>query len=116
MYQITFSHQSMGELNKLDKATQMELVEKFSSITLDRLQKPSKELGQLHRDGKVFYRLRAGDFRIYFELIDDTLYSHYILQKDTWSDFAFRCKLPVNDDSLVEQHSSFWKFLDNLGK
>ena len=40
-------------------------------------------------DGTVYYRVRANDFRIYFELIDDQLFAHYILHKNTLADFKY---------------------------
>lgn len=116
MYQISFSDQSMHELGKLNTLQQMQLVEQFSRITAERLSKSSKDIGIFEREGTTLYRLRAGEFRIYFERQGDTLHSHYIILKDTWTDFAVRCHLPVTDEQLVEQHTSFWKFLESLSK
>ena len=115
MYQLNFSEQSMSELNKLEKWDQMPLIEKFSSLTPKDL-KESEDLGRFTRDGKTYYRLRVGEFRIYFEEQDDTLFSHYILHQHSLTDFLFRFKLPVNEEQMVEQHQSFWKYLETLKK
>lgn len=114
MYQVTFSDQSMGELNKLSVEEQMELVDVISSITSDKLDKPREPIGRFTRDGRTYYRVRANDFRCYFEIRGDTLYSHYIIHKHTLTDFVFRFKLPVSEDQLIEQHGSFWKYLETL--
>ncbi|MGC6505237.1 MAG: type II toxin-antitoxin system RelE family toxin [Coraliomargaritaceae bacterium] len=114
MFQVNFSEQSMHELNQLDTRSQMLLVEVVSSLTQEQLDRPSDELGCFHRNGKTFYRVRAGEFRIYFEPQGDTLHAHYILHRNTFADFAFRSKLPVTEDFLVEQEDSFWKYLDSL--
>lgn len=114
MYQVTFSDQSISELNQLELTKQMELVEKISSITPEQLKNPSEPLGKFTRDGKTFYRLRAGEFRCYFEIKDDVLYSHYFLHKNSLADFIFRTKLPLSEQQMVEQHQSFWKYLDSL--
>jgi len=73
-------------------------------------------LGKFHRGGKDFYRLRAGDFRFYFEVQGETLHTHYILHKDSLEDALFRMRLPVSEKQLFEQDSKFWKYLESLTK
>jgi mRNA-degrading endonuclease RelE of RelBE toxin-antitoxin system len=116
MYQVTFSDQSMHELNHLDILVQMPIIEKFSSLTKEDLERGGEHLGRMERGGKTYYRLRAGEFRIYFEVQGDTLYSHFILHQHSLADFVFRFKLPYREETLVEQHQSFWKYLESLKK
>jgi mRNA interferase RelE/StbE len=116
MYQVTFSEQSMRELNKLDKMAQLDAIEPISKIRPDDLTHPREPLGRFHRAGKDFYRLRAGDFRFYFDVKGDTLHTHYILHKSSLEDWLFRMKLPVSEQQLVEQDSKFWKDLESLTK
>ncbi|MFP4673692.1 MAG: type II toxin-antitoxin system RelE family toxin [Opitutales bacterium] len=104
----------MHELNKLDTRSQMLLVEVVSTLKQEQLDNPDDELGRFHRNGKIYYRVRAGKFRIYFEQQGDALYAHYILHKKTLSDFIFRFKLPVTEEFMVEQYDSFWKYLESL--
>lgn len=104
----------MHELNQLDTRSQMMLVEVVSTLTQHQLDHPNEELGRFHRGGKILYRVRAGDFRIYFEQDGDALYAHYILHKNTLTDFIFRLKLPVSEEFLAEQHDSFWRYLESL--
>jgi mRNA interferase RelE/StbE len=85
MYQVNFSEQSMKELNQLDITKQMEIAEIISSITKEALANPTEALQSFHRDKTVYYRVRANDFRIYFELKDEQLFAHYILHKNTLS-------------------------------
>ena len=56
------------------------------------------------------------DFRIYFEKIDIALHCHFILPKNSLNDFIFRCKLPTSEHSSLENHQSFWDYLDSLTK
>jgi mRNA-degrading endonuclease RelE of RelBE toxin-antitoxin system len=114
MFQVTFSDQSIRELNKLDKLAQLAVVEPISALTQVDLANPHEPLGRFTRSGRTFYRLRAGDFRFYFEVKGDTLHTHYILHKDSLEDFLFRTKLPVSEQQLFEQHSKFWKYLESL--
>jgi mRNA-degrading endonuclease RelE of RelBE toxin-antitoxin system len=114
MFQVNFSEQSMHELNQLDTRSQMLLIEVVSGLTQEQLEQPNDELGRFHRNGKTYYRVRAGEFRIYFEQDKDGLFAHYILHKNTLSDFIFRFKLPVTEEFMVEQHDSFWKYLESI--
>lgn len=116
MFQVTFSDQSMEELNKLETLQQMELVDQISKLTPRDLKNPHGALGIFNRKGKTFYRLRAGDYRIYFEQVDEeTLLSHFILHHHTMADIAFRNGMPVSQETLLERKQSFWKYLESLG-
>ena len=114
MFQVNFSEQSMNELNRLDTPSQMMLVEVFSGLTQEQLDNPSDDIGRFNRNGKTYYRVRAGDFRIYFEQNKTSLFAHYVLHKNTLSDFVFRFKLPITEEFMIEQHDSFWKYLESI--
>lgn len=116
MYQVTFSEQSMHELNKLDKLTQLDLVETISSLKPADFAHPREPLGRFNRAGMTFFRLRANEYRFYFEVKGETLHTHYILHKNSLEDFLLRNKLPVSEQQLVEQDSKFWKYLESLTK
>lgn len=116
MYQVTFSEQAMGELNRLDKLAQLEAIDPISNLKPDDLLHPREPLGHFRRGTKSLYRLRSGEFRFYFEARGETLHVHYILHKNSLEDFLLRNKLPVSEQQLVEQHSKFWKYLEGLTK
>jgi mRNA-degrading endonuclease RelE of RelBE toxin-antitoxin system len=114
MYQVTFSDQGMKELNRLDKLKQMEIVMPISGVQQKDLASPREPLGRFHRNGKELYRLRAGDYRFYFEVRGEALHILFILHKNSLSDFVMRTKLPVTENLMVEEHPSFWKYLESL--
>jgi len=114
MYQVTFSEQSMHELNRLDKFAQLEAIDPITNLKPADLAHPREPLGRFHRGEQLFYRLRSGDYRFYFEAAGDTLHVRYILHKNSLEDFLLRNKLPVTEQQLVEQHSKFWKYLESL--
>ena len=116
LYQVTFSDHSMRELNKLPVESQLALVDKISNVTPSQLSETNEAIGKFHRNGITYYRVRAGEFRCYFEVRGDILYSHFILGKNSLTDFIYRNKLPVTDETMVEQHQSFWKYLETLKK
>ncbi len=114
MYQVTFSNQSMNELNKLGIREQLWLIDQICKVTPEQLKQPHEPLGHFSRNGTEFYRLRAGEYRIYFEIQGDTLSTHSILHKNTLTDFIFRSKLPISEEQMLEQHQSFWRYLETL--
>jgi mRNA-degrading endonuclease RelE of RelBE toxin-antitoxin system len=117
MYQVTFSEQSMLELNKLDKLAQLEAIEPISSLKPGDLEHPREPLGRFTRAGQTLYRLRSGDHRFYFETRDgETLHVLYILHRNSLEDFLLRNKLPITESQLAEQDSKFWKYLETLTK
>jgi mRNA interferase RelE/StbE len=116
MYQVTFSNQSMKELNRLDKLSQLDAIQPISSLKPADLANPREPLGRFSRNGQSLYRLRAGDFRFYFQVQGETLHTLYILHKNSLEDFLLRNKLPVSETQLVEQDSKFWKYLESLTK
>ena len=116
MYQVTFSEQAMRELNKLEKLAQLDAIDPISSLKPADLAHPREPLGYFRRGQKSLYRLRAGDFRFYFEANGETLHVDYILHRNSLEDFLLRNKLPVSEQQLVEQHSKFWKYLESLTK
>jgi mRNA interferase RelE/StbE len=116
MYQVNFSNQCMSEINKLAVTDQMALVEAISSVTPERLNTDRSSIGAIAREGKIFYRLRHADFRVYFEVHDNVLHCHYILHRHSLADFFFRMRLPLSEEQQVEQEQSFWKYLETLNK
>src|SRR5258708_29882135 len=100
MYQVTFSEQSMRELNQLDKMAQLDAIDPISKIRPSDLAKPREPLGKFHRAGKDFYRLRAGEFRFYFKGQGETLHTQYILHKSSLQDLLFRMMPPVSEQPL----------------
>jgi mRNA-degrading endonuclease RelE of RelBE toxin-antitoxin system len=116
MFQVTFSDQSMSELNKLPVEEQLKVVDRISNITSEQLAEPSEAMSRFHRGKKIFYRVRVGDLRCYFEIKGEILFSHYILHKNSLTDFIYRNKLPVTEETMAEQHGSFWKYLESFKK
>src|SRR5690554_3709118 len=98
MYQVTFSEQAMGELNRLDTLAQLSAIEPISLLRSAELEKPREPLGRFHRAGETLYRLRSGEHRFYFDVrSEDTLHVRYILHEHSLEDFLLRNKLPVSE-------------------
>ncbi len=115
MYQVTFSDQSMGEIKKLDMTEQLFLIDQLSTLTAQAFKEPQNNLQKIQRDKLTFFRIKIGTLRVYLEPKEDyTLFCHYIIPQHTLTDFVFRSNLPISDEQMIEQHQSFWKYMDSL--
>lgn len=116
MFQVNFSNRAIGELNKLGKLEQLEIMEALGAVTQKRLSEVGTDIGQFGRDGRKLYRLRVDDWRIYFEVEGDRLVVDFLLHKRSIADFVVRFKLPVSDEAEIEKHKSFRDYIDSLMK
>lgn len=114
--QVTFSSQSLEAISGLSQIEQLALVEKLSSLSSDILSDRESGIGKFIRKGMTYYRIRLDDLRIYFERNEHALHCQFILEKNSFQDFMIRCNVPSSEDSVVENHQSFWDFLESLRK
>lgn len=117
MNELSFSDQAMSELNKLSALEQMPIVEALSTLNTDDVKSNRAKYGAFTREGKTYYRVRQGNLRLYFTTGEEgAIHCAYILWKHSITDFAFRAKLPVKEEHLIEQDRNFWEYLDSLSK
>jgi mRNA interferase RelE/StbE len=117
MYQLNFSDQSLAEINKLEIGDQLHLIEQLSTLSDQAFKEKITDLPRIQRGGLSFFRIKIDSFRAYLEpRSNGQLFCHYILPQHTLSDFIFRSKLPISEEQMIEQHSSFWKYVDSLKK
>jgi len=110
--QIVFNKISAGEISKMDTLDQLELLDAFK-VTEEKLSRlDGEEFAKLERDGKVLYRFRTDEYRVYFEVQDHLVVVHRVLHKGTLSDFLFRSKMPVGEDEALSESKHFWKLID----
>ena len=107
---------SLGVLNSLPQASQLSMMEELSALSEEILGERASSIGKFHRKGKVFYRLRLHDLRLYLEKVDLALHCHYMLPKNSLNDFLFRCKLPSSEEAIIEDYNSFWEYLESLSR
>ena len=116
MRQVTFSSQSLDAISVLPQDGQLSFIEKLSSLSSDILAKKQTGVGKFVRKGKIFYRIRIEDMRIYLEKDGDALHCQFILEKNSFQDFMIRCNLPSSEETVIENQQSFWDYLDSLRK
>ncbi len=114
MFQIIFNEISAAEISGLDTIAQLELLNQFKvrSEDLEDLDEGEGPFGAIERGGKKLYRYRAKDYRIYFEVAGDNVIVHRVLNRNTFQDFLFRSKLPVNEDEALGDSKHFWSLIE----
>ncbi len=112
-FQIIFSPTSAAELTKMPKELQLKILGEFRGLPSDAMSTEMENYGKLQRGGRVLYRFRVGDYRIYFEKHKLGIIVHRILHRNTLKDFLFRSKLPVAEDENLQENPRFWEMVEN---
>lgn len=112
VFQIVFNEISAAEISQLDTLEQMELFDQFKVSREEVEHLDDDRFGKIERDGKILYRFRAGDWRVYFEVREDAVIVHRVLHKGTFSDWVFRSSLPLAEDEELAKSKHFWKLID----
>ena len=112
VFQIVFNEISAAEISRLDTLEQLELLDEFKVTEKDLENLGDDRFGKIERDGRTLYRFRAKDWRFYFEVKDGFVIVHRVLHKGTFSDFAFRSKIPIGEDEELAKSKHFWKLID----
>jgi len=112
VFQIVFNEISAAEISALGTLEQLELLEQFKVTRSDLDALDSERFGRIERDGRVLYRFRAKDYRVYFEVREEAVMVQRVLHKGTLSDFLFRAKMPLGEDEALADSKHFWKLID----
>ena len=116
VFQIIFNEISAAEISQLPTLTQLELLNEFkvSPEDLENLESGQDDdrFGSIERDGHHLYRFRASDLRIYFEVADEGVIVHRVLNKNTFQDFLYRAELPLSEDEALKESKTFWGLIE----
>ena len=110
--QIVFNEISAAEMSRIDTLDQLALMDEFRVTEAELENLDGERFGRMERAGKKLFRFRAKDYRFYFEVANGTVIVHRVLHKGTFSDFAFRSKLPVGEDEELAKSKHFWNLID----
>ena len=69
MYKIVFDTKVIKDLKKIDKVWQDRIIEKIEEILITRPYDGKRLVGNM----SDFYRIRVGNYRVIYEIIDDTV-------------------------------------------
>ena len=113
--QIVFNKISAAEVSSIPTLEQLDLLGDFqvSESTLQTLD--DARFGKMEKEGKILYRYVAGDYRIYFEVIEDKVIVHRVLHANSLNDFLFRTNISptAGEDEILSQTKHFWKLIDD---
>lgn len=111
-FQIIFNPTSAAELKKMPSDLQLRILGEFRGLPQEVMSTDMSQFGKLERDGRVMWRFRVGDYRVYFEKHDLGVVVHRILNKNTLKDFLFRSNLPIGEDAALQENPQFWKLIE----
>lgn len=111
-FQIIFNPTSAGELSRMPKDLQLDILGEFRGLPQEVMSTDLERFGKLERTGRTMHRFRLGDYRIYFERHELGLLVHRILSKNTLKDFLFRSSLPTGEDEALQQNPKFWELIE----
>ena len=113
VFQIIFNEISAAEISGLSTMDQLELLNQFKvrHEDLENIQGKDGRFGTIERQGKKLYRYRSKDYRIYFEVNNNNVIVHRVLNRNTFQDFLFRSKLPLNEDEALSDSKHFWNLI-----
>ncbi len=112
MLQIVFNEISASEISQLDTLSQLDLLDSFKVTEGDLETLDDERFGKITRGDTSLYRFRADDHRIYFEVQNGLVVVHRVLNKNSFSDFMFRSKLPVSEDEDLSNDKTFWNLIE----
>ena len=113
LFQIIFNPISAGELSRMPKELQLDILGQFRGLPLEVMSTELERFGKLERTGKTLHRFRIGDYRIYFERHNLGIVVHRILSKNTLKDFLFRSSLPIREDEVLQENPKFWDLIES---
>lgn len=110
-FQIIFNPTSAGELSRLPKDLQLQVLGQFRGLPQE-LQRENPHFGSLARNGRTLTRYRLGDYRLYFERHPLGIVVHRILSRNTLKDFLYRSNLPTGEDEQLQDNPRFWELIE----
>ncbi|MGY8656324.1 MAG: type II toxin-antitoxin system RelE family toxin [Verrucomicrobiia bacterium] len=111
-FQIIFNPTSAAELAKMPKDLQLHILGEFRGIPKEVMSTDLEGFGKLERDGRVLYRFRLEDYRIYFEKHELGIVVHTILTRNSLKDVFFRNKLSTKEDEELQANPKFWELIE----
>jgi mRNA-degrading endonuclease RelE of RelBE toxin-antitoxin system len=111
-FQIIFNPTSAAELARMPRELQLQILGEFRGLPQQVRGAELEEFGRLERGGRILYRFRVGDYRVYFERHELGVVVHRILSRHTLKDFLYRSGLKVKEDEALQENPRFWELIE----
>ena len=113
MFQIIFTPTAAGELARMPKELQLQILGEFRGLPQQVLGTELDDFGKLEQGGRTLHRFRVGDYRIYFERHELGVLVHRVLSRHTLKDFWFRSGLKTGEDATLQENPKFWELIES---
>jgi len=111
-FQIIFNPTSAAELAAMPKKLQLEILGQFRGIPQEMVESDLETFGKLQKSGRLLYRFRLADYRVYFERHRLGVVVHRILTRNSLRDFLYRSNLKAGEDQALEANPEFWSQIE----
>ncbi len=118
VHQIAFNKISAAEVSTIPTLAALKLFSAFR-VTEDVLSGAANAAADapfalMEHEGKMIYRFRTQDYRIYFTVEHGTVVVQRVLHANSLKDFLFRSSIVELDDEdrVLGRTRSFWNFID----
>jgi mRNA-degrading endonuclease RelE of RelBE toxin-antitoxin system len=112
MFQIIFTPVSAGELARMPKELQLQILGDFRGLPQQVMGTELDQFGKLEYGRRILHRFRLGDYRVYFERHELGVLVHRILSRHSLKDFLFRSGLPGGEDAALQENPKFWEMIE----
>ena len=112
MFQIIFTPVSAGELARMPKELQLQILGDFRGLPQQVMGTELDQFGKLEYGRRILHRFRLGDYRVYFERHELGVLVHRILSRNSLKDFLFRSQLPGGEDTALQENPKFWEMIE----
>ena len=107
-YHAVLTSSAEKELKGLSSQLIARMVSRLESLASNPRPPGCKKL----KGGDREWRIRVGDYRVYFERHELGLVVHRILSRHTLKDFLFRSGLKMQEDEALQQNPRFWEMIE----
>jgi mRNA interferase RelE/StbE len=99
-YEVVFSEQADADLDKIKKFYARQIVSHIETILLHRAEDVSRSRIKKLRGFETLYRLRVGDYRIFYQVQYDEVTILRVLSKDEEAEFYEEAKRYENNSDI----------------
>lgn len=99
-YVVVFSEQADTDLDKIKKFYATQIVSRIETVLLHRAEDVTRSRVKKLRGFKILYRLRVGDYRIFYQVQSDEVTILRVLSKDKEAEFYEEAKRYENNSDI----------------
>jgi mRNA interferase RelE/StbE len=99
-YEVAFSEPADNDLNKIKKFYARQIVRRIETVLLHRAEEVTRSSVKKLRGFETLYRLRVGDYRIFYQIQSNEVTILRVLSKDEEAEFYEEAKRYENNSDI----------------